>query len=357
MWSPECRNNPLRIILYMLKTSDFDYDLPKKCIAQEPIEPRDSSRLLVLHRDSGEIQHSQFKEISKFLQPGDLLVINTTRVIPARLFAQKISTGGRIELLLLRKEDQMSWEVLVGGKGLKPGTLVQVEAGPQAEIQADLGGSRRIIRFNTPIEEVLYEIGHVPLPPYIHKPINNPGRYQTVYALHSGSAAAPTAGLHFTEELVGSLSSLGINFAEITLHIGLDTFAPVTEDDPLKHTIHTEWFRINETAAAQINQAHAERRRIIAVGTTSVRALESASRYATKPDIVASMEGMTNLLILPGYKFKVVDVMVTNFHLPRSTLIMLVSAFASREMILDCYRIAIEQGYKFYSFGDAMLVT
>jgi S-adenosylmethionine:tRNA ribosyltransferase-isomerase len=334
-----------------MKTSDFDYHLPVESIAQTPVEPRDSSRLLVLDRKTGNVTHSFFHEIGKFLNPGDLLVLNQTRVIPARLFAHK-STGARVELLLLRREDLLTWECLVGGKGLSKGKLVSVENGPNAVIVETLDGSRRRIQFTVPIEPFFPTAGHVPLPPYIHTPLSDPERYQTVYAREPGSAAAPTAGLHFTPRLLDKLKKSGVKIAFVTLHVGLDTFAPVTEDDPAEHRIHTEWCELPQQTADLINQTRQQGRRIIAVGTTSVRTLESPKLgLPFKP-----FAGPTDLFILPGYKFKLVNVMITNFHLPRSTLLMLVSAFASREMILDTYEIAIKEGYRFYSFGDAMLI-
>jgi S-adenosylmethionine:tRNA ribosyltransferase-isomerase len=339
-----------------LKTTDFDYELPPDRIAQHPIEPRDASRLLVLDRRSGQVQHLIFRELGRFLRPGDLLVINQTRVIPARLYARKIPTGGRVELLLLRRVSAGVWEALVGGKGLVAGKRLQVEGGPLAEIQQVLEGPRRLVHFKDGLEQSLERIGHVPLPPYIHEPLQDPERYQTVYARQLGSAAAPTAGLHFTAQLIESLKDQGVGFASVTLHVGLDTFAPVTEENPQEHKIHTEWCQLSPQAADAINAAHRQGGRIVAVGTTSVRTLESAARDARAGDIVAPWEGPTELFILPGYSFKVVDAMITNFHLPQSTLIMLVSAFTGRQRILDLYHLAIEMQYRFYSFGDAMLI-
>jgi S-adenosylmethionine:tRNA ribosyltransferase-isomerase len=339
-----------------LKTSAFDYDLPPEYIAQTPVEPRDASRLMVIHRETGQLEHAIFRDIGRFLQPGDVLVLNQTRVIPARLFARKIPTGGRVELLLLRRQDAYTWEVLVGGKGLKPGKTVQVEDGPQAEILAVLEGPRRLVRFSQPPEEFWDAAGYMPLPPYIHVPLADPERYQTVFARQPGSAAAPTAGLHFTPRLLAELQQQGIRIANITLHVGLDTFAPVTEDRPEEHKIHTEWCRVDPQAARQINRAAAEGGRVVAVGTTAVRTLESAALHAGPEQVVAAYEGATDLFILPGYQFLAVDALVTNFHLPKSTLIMLVSAFAGRQQVLDAYRLAIQQGYRFYSFGDAMLI-
>lgn len=339
-----------------LKTFDFNYELPPERIAQHPIEPRDASRLLVLDRRSGEVRHTIFRDIGRFLQPGDLLVINQTRVIPARLYARKIPSGGRVELLLLRQVGEGIWEALVGGKGVIAGRRLQIEGGPQAEIRQVLEGPRRLVYFEDNLEQSLERIGHVPLPPYIHEPLQDPERYQTVYARQLGSAAAPTAGLHFTPLLIEALEGQGISFASLTLHVGLDTFAPVTEADPEEHEIHTEWCQLTPQAAEVINSTHRQGGRIVAVGTTSVRTLESAAGHAQAGDIVAPWEGPTELYILPGYSFKVVDAMITNFHLPQSTLIMLVSAFAGRERILDLYRQAIEMHYRFYSFGDAMLI-
>ncbi len=341
-----------------MRTSDFDYDLPGSFIAQTPLEHRDHSRLLVLDRKIGSINHSVFKDIGEFLRAGDLLVVNETRVIPARLFARKLPSGGRVEILLLRKRDDRTWEALVGGKGLSAGRQVQVESlkpwedAPLATVEAVLDGSQRLIRFDKPLESFLPGIGHVPLPPYIHTRLEDPERYQTVYARTSGSAAAPTAGLHFTPELISHLQVSGIRFAQVTLHVGLDTFSPVTEEDPLEHKMHSEWYEVSPDTIEQINQVKASGGRIIAVGTTSVRALESAAQAGT----LQPFQGTTDLFILPGYRFQVVDAMITNFHLPRSTLIMLVSAFASRERILNAYHVAMHANYRFYSFGDAMLI-
>jgi S-adenosylmethionine:tRNA ribosyltransferase-isomerase len=353
-----------------MKTSDFDYILPPESIAQTPIEPRDSSRLLVLRRDTGALEHAIFRDIGKYLHPGDLLVVNRTRVIPARIFARKL-TGGRVEVLLLRREDLLTWECLVGGKGLSVGKQLIVESddesrrispespksgdfGLRAEIVEVLEGSHRRLRFAEPIEPYFSKVGHVPLPPYIHEPLKDPERYQTVYAREPGSAAAPTAGLHFTTRLMDELKAQGINFAEVTLHVGLDTFAPVTEGNPEQHQIHTEWCEVPPVTVDAITRARQAGGRIIAVGTTSVRTLESAAKEGK--DSLLSYSGRTNLYILPGYRFKLVDAMITNFHLPKSTLIMLVSAFAGREQILHAYEVAMQEHYRFYSFGDAMLI-
>jgi len=334
-----------------MKTSDFDYHLPESSIAQTPAEPRDSSRLLVLHRNTGKLEHRIFRDVTDYLRAGDLLVLNQTRVIPARIYARK-ETGGRVELLLLRRRDDLTWEALVGGKGLRVGTLVKVEDGPEVEIMEILDGSERLIKFSEPIEPYFPKVGNVPLPPYIHEKLNDPERYQTVYAKEPGSAAAPTAGLHFTPRLLEELQVKGVKIAYVTLHVGLDTFAPVTEENPKEHKIHSEWCELSVETADLINETRERGGRVVAVGTTSVRTLESA----VGQDAILSYNGPTSLFILPGYQFNIVDAMITNFHLPKSTLLMLVSAFAGREKILETYQTAIKEGYRFYSFGDAMLI-
>jgi S-adenosylmethionine:tRNA ribosyltransferase-isomerase len=341
-----------------MKTADFDYTLPEKFIAQTPIEPRDASRLLVLDRVNGRMEHAVFREIGRYLKPGDLLVLNRTRVIPARLFGIK-STGGRVEVLLLHQLDERTWETLVGGKGLSLGRQIGIERGPIAEVVKVEEGSRRLIRFSEPIEPFLPSAGHVPLPPYIHEPLRDPERYQTVYAQTPGSAAAPTAGLHFTPQLLDHLRAQKIGISSVTLHVGLDTFAPVTETDPRRHRIHTEWCQLSEETAAAVNQTRQSGGRVIAVGTTSVRTLESAAKGLSESGdgLIPAFNGPTDLYILPGYTFRLVDGMITNFHLPKSTLIMLVSAFAGREHILSAYKVAKQKGYRFYSFGDAMLIV
>jgi S-adenosylmethionine:tRNA ribosyltransferase-isomerase len=338
-----------------MKTSDFDYHLPSECIAQTPVEPRHASRLMILNRTSNTPEDDQFINIGRYLEPGDLVVINQTRVIPARLFARK-PTGGRVELLLLKRIDMDVWEALVGGKGLNPGLQLTIEGGPAVEIIEKMEGSRRIIKFLEPIEDKLPGLGEMPLPPYIHTHLLNPERYQTVYATHTGSAAAPTAGLHFTPELISMLEEQGVRFARLTLHVGLDTFMPVKEDNPKEHVIHSEWCELTTEAVNLVHETKAAGKRVIAVGTTSVRTLETAAQICKEPGRVEPISGPTRLFILPGFQFKVVDAMITNFHLPRSSLIMLVSAFAGREKILDAYDKAIERGYHFYSFGDAMLI-
>jgi len=339
-----------------MRTADFDYDLPKERIAQTPVTPRHDSRLLVLHRENGEIEHEKFWDIDKYLSPGDLLVINETRVIPARIYAKKQPGGGKAEILLLKKLDPLTWRALGGGKGLKVGRKLTIQDGPEAEIIEVLDGPERMIRFSEPIDFYLESVGHVPLPPYIHEKLADPERYQTVYAKEPGSAAAPTAGLHFTPELMTKLDKQGVEFARLTLHVGLDTFAPVTEKDPRKHQIHTEWCELDQKSADKINEAKQQGGRIIAVGTTSVRTLETAARKAEDGNVVAPYSGPTKLYILPGFEFKAIDALITNFHLPKSTLLMLVSAFANRELILDTYREAVEENYRFFSFGDAMLI-
>ncbi|MCC6569645.1 MAG: tRNA preQ1(34) S-adenosylmethionine ribosyltransferase-isomerase QueA, partial [Anaerolineales bacterium] len=327
-------------------------NLPESSIAQTPAEPRDSSRLLVLHRADGKLEHRIFRDVTDHLNAGDLLVLNQTRVIPARIFARK-ETGGRVELLLLRRRDEVTWEALVGGKGLRVGRLAQVEDGPEVQIVDELNGSERLIQFSEPIEPYFSKVGNVPLPPYIHEKLNDPERYQTVYAKEPGSAAAPTAGLHFTPRLLEELQVKGVRVAYVTLHVGLDTFAPVNEENPEEHKIHSEWCELTQETADAINETRARGGRVIAVGTTSVRTLESA---AVGQDGIMSYHGPTSLYILPGYPFKIVDAMITNFHLPKSTLLMLVSTFAGRERILQTYEMAINEGYRFYSFGDAMLI-
>lgn len=311
---------------------------------------------MILDRKSGSVSHSVFNQIGDHLNPGDLLVLNETRVIPARLYASKLPGGGRVELLLLHKVDELSWEVLVGGKGAKVGRQLKVDDGPEAGVIEILSGARRLIRFQEQIEGFLPYVGHVPLPPYIKKSLKDPERYQTIYARQPGSAAAPTAGLHFTQKLIDKLNAQGIRFTTITLHVGLDTFAPVTEEDPRQHIIHKEYCQITPDAVQVINDTRRAEGRIIAVGTTSVRTLESAALLASEGEVVGTFEGPTDLFILPGFKFQVVDAMVTNFHLPRSSLIMMVSAFCGRKTILDAYELAKEQHYRFYSFGDAMLI-
>lgn len=326
-------------------------------IAQTPSEPRDTSRLLVLDRKTGAIEHRIFRDVGEYLRAGDLLVLNQTRVIPARIYARKQS-GGRVELLLLRQHDPFTWQALVGGKGLSTGTSIEVEGGPVAKVTAELEGAERLIRFVAPIEPMLRDKGTVPLPPYIHEKLVDSERYQTVYSRSPGSAAAPTAGLHFTTDLLQQLQTRGVAIGYITLHIGLDTFAPVTESDAKQHKIHTEWCTLPLETASLVNETREKGGRVVAVGTTSVRTLESAARRARLQGLpgIAPFTENTDLYILPGFQFALVDAMITNFHLPKSTLLMLVSAFAGREQILQTYELAKREGYRFYSFGDAMLI-
>jgi S-adenosylmethionine:tRNA ribosyltransferase-isomerase len=305
----------------------------------------------VFDRATGEITHSKFSDISKFLRKDDLLVINKTRVFPGRLSAWK-DTGGKVEVLLLKRISDTCWEVLVGGKRIQRGKRLTFPENIQGKIVDVLEGSRRIIEFDQAVDNLLDQIGEIPLPPYIHERLQDPERYQTVFSEQIGSAAAPTAGLHFTKELMGELKEKDIDFAEITLHVGLDTFAPVTEEIVEEHKIHTEWCEVEEEAAKKINKTKLKDQRVIAVGTTSVRTLESAAyEGGVKP-----ISGPTGLFIYPGYRFQVVDCMVTNFHLPQSSLLMLVSAFMGRDHVMRCYEEAIRERYRFYSFGDAMLI-
>lgn len=336
-----------------MRTSDFDYNLPPEFIAQTPSEPRDAARLLVLDRATGSIWHHHVRDLPDLLDPGDVVILNQTRVLPARLRARKVPTGGRAELLLLKRLDARQWEVLIGGRGMRPGRRLAVKGGPLATIIADLGQGRRVVEFEEPITPLLERIGETPLPPYIHQPLTQPERYQTVFARDPGSAAAPTAGLHFTPELLERLSRRGIGLAWVTLHIGLDTFAPVTADDPTRHTIHSEWCRLPAETAEAANAARSRGSRLVAVGTTTARTLETATQHDGS---IRPFEGETSLFILPGYRFRAVSALLTNFHLPRSTLLLMVSAFAGRERVLEAYRVAMAEGYRFYSFGDAMLI-
>jgi len=334
-----------------MKTSDFDYKLPAGFIAQTPVEPRDSSRLMVLNRTDGSISHQRFYELDQLLQEGDVLVFNDSRVMPARLIGRKADTGGKVELLLLRRLEPGLWETVVKpSRSLRVGVRVELD-GLDGEVVERGEGAVRIVRFSD--EQALERAGQVPLPPYIHRTLDNPERYQTVYSRVKGSAAAPTAGLHFTPGLLNRLESKGIQFAFVTLHIGLDTFSPIRVEDPSRHTIHKEYGELSAEVAQQLTLAREEGRRVIAVGTTSVRLLEQASLSG---DGIEDFRGWTDLLILPGHRFNAVDAMITNFHLPRTTLLMLVAAFAGQSLILRAYREAIDSGYRFYSFGDAMLI-
>ncbi|MBL7208912.1 MAG: tRNA preQ1(34) S-adenosylmethionine ribosyltransferase-isomerase QueA [Dehalococcoidia bacterium] len=341
-----------------MKTSDFDYRLPPQLIAQTPVEPRDQSRLMVLHRASGSLEHRRFHEVSDYLESGDCLVFNNSRVIPARLLGHKSDSAANVELLLLRRLDVNVWEALVRpGRKLGVGARINLGNGPDdpntlmtAEVLEREEGGIRVLRFSD--ERFLQQIGEVPLPPYIHTPLAQPERYQTVYAQVEGSAAAPTAGLHFTPRLLGELQQRGVRFAFVTLHIGLDTFRPVRVEDPHHHPIHKEYGELSSEAAALLNQTKKEGKRVIAVGTSTVRLIEAATQTAT----VHPFAGWVDLFILPGYQFRTTDAAITNFHLPRSTLLMLVSAFAGRDFILRAYEQAKSLGYRFYSLGDAMLI-
>ena len=343
-----------------MKTSDFDYHLPPELIAQTPAEPRDRSRLMVLSRGDGSIEHRRFFEIIEFLRPGDVLVFNDSRVIPARVFGHKRDGGGRVELLLLKRLESGVWEALArAGRRLSPGTVIELgeeEIPPtRGEVIGRGEGGVRVIRFSE--EEALERLGNVPLPPYIHAPLSDPERYQTVYSRVKGSVAAPTAGLHFTPELLEHIHGEGIRFAFVTLHVWLDSFRPIRDEDPREHHMHREYCEISEEVSHELTRAKNGGGRIICVGTTSVRAVEHAALEAeSSEEPIRPFRGWTNLLILPGHSFQMVDGLITNFHLPRSTLLMLVSAFAGREFTQRAYEEAIALGYRFYSFGDAMLV-
>jgi len=345
-----------------VRTDDFDYDLPSGLIAQEPARPRDSCRLLVLHRASGQMDHRTFSDLGEYLSEGDVLVVNETRVLPARLKGVKDATGGVVEVLLLRERYSGAWECLVKpGRRLKPGARMVFADGAMSGLIVDTidDGGGRLVQFTLAAGErsfldIVHRIGEVPLPPYITRPVEDPELYQTVFSRDERSAAAPTAGLHFTPELLEELASSGVRVETIELDVGIDTFRPVSEDDPEAHHIHTEHFRVSKRTAEVVNEAHARGSRVIAVGTTSVRALESACDAESGK--VAASEGATSLYILPGYRFRVVDAMVTNFHVPRSTLLMMVSAFAGRGQIVGAYAIARDERYRFLSFGDAMLI-
>jgi S-adenosylmethionine:tRNA ribosyltransferase-isomerase len=336
----------------LMKTADFVYDLPPELIAQTPIEPRDASRLLLLDRSTGAFEHRHFYELPDLLKLGDLLVANESRVIPARIFAYKTQSGGAIEILLLRRLSDLDWQALLRGHRLRVGTSIEVTPDLNAEIIEHTPTGEFIIRFNRPIDDQLDRVGVMPLPPYIHARLDDPNRYQTVYAHTPGSAAAPTAGLHFTPALIDRLKARDIDMIYVTLHVGLDTFKPVETEDVEQHHIHSEYMQFDQATAFQIQQAKSAGRRIIAVGTTAVRVLESAARHNFQPFI-----GDTNLFIYPGFEFRAIDGMITNFHLPRSSLLMLVSAFAGKEKIDRAYAEAVAQRYRFFSFGDAMLIV
>ena len=365
-----------------MRAAEFDYDLPPELIAQKPVEPRDTSRLMVVNRGTGEILHRRFYDLPAFLDPGELMVYNQTQVIRARLFAVK-PTGGKVEILLLRPRNDgpgtglsaretRTWETLVGGRRVRPGmtlTLLDGAGGAPIDAQAEVieQGERamRVLRFDQPILPLTEEIGITPLPPYIHETLEDDEVYQTVYARRPGSAAAPTAGLHFTPELLHDLRERGVRSAFVTLHIGLDTFQPVGEERIEEHQMHSEYCVIRPEVARDVNQAKLKGKRVVAVGTTSVRVLETAAleavegeacRHSCPWQTVAAFEGETDLFIYPGYEFRAVDALITNFHLPRSTLLMLVAAFAGKELMERAYDEAIDRDYRFYSFGDAMLI-
>ena len=340
-----------------LKKSDFYFDLPPELIAQDPLEDRSSSRLLSLNKLTGEVSHHIFREVPNFLRPGDCLVLNNTKVIPARLLGCREGTGGHVEVLLLSRKESDVWETLVKpGKKCKPGTKLSFGDGLlKAEVLDTLEEGNRLIKFyyDGIWEEVLDRLGEMPLPPYITHKLKDKNRYQTVYAKYEGSAAAPTAGLHVTKELLAQIEAQGIKVVFVTLHVGLGTFRPVKEENVLDHHMHSEWYQVSEEAARTINETKQSGGRVICVGTTSCRTLESA---ADENGIVKAGSGDTQIFIYPGYQFKVLDGLITNFHLPESTLVMLVSALAGREHVLAAYQEAIEQKYRFFSFGDAMII-
>ena len=340
-----------------MKTSDFFYDLPEELIAQDPLEDRTASRLLVLNRETGAIEHKIFSDVIDYLNEGDCLVINNTRVIPARLIGEKEGTGGKVEVLLLKRRANDVWETLVKpGKKLRPGARVTFGDGRlKAEILEIAEEGNRLVRFYYEgiFEEILDSLGEMPLPPYITHKLEDKEMYQTVYAKYDGSAAAPTAGLHFTKELLSKIEEKGIKIASITLHVGLGTFRPVKVDDVNNHHMHTEWYEVNAEAADIINETKRNGGRVICVGTTSCRTIESV---ADENGYMKAKTGETDIFIYPGYKFKVMDGLITNFHLPESTLVMLVSAFAGKENVLAAYETAVKERYRFFSFGDAMIL-
>jgi len=355
-----------------MNVTDFDYDLPEHFIAQEPIEPRDSSKLMHLDRDTGEITHHVFSDIIDMIHPNDVLVMNNTRVIPARLRAFKAETGGKVEILLLNQLDDTRWQVLIGGRNVNPGMILRFDQSDvTCQVVEQLDASERIVQFSKPVNDLLVDLGEMPLPPYIHHRLDDAERYQTIYSKIKGSAAAPTAGLHFTPELLIALSRKGVKLAYCTLHIGLDTFQPVKVDQIQDHKIHSEYATLDSQNAKIINDAKLAGGRIIAVGTTSTRTLETAGILSAGGDPsdpsasenmcpwrpVIAFEQDTQLFIYPGYKWRAVDAMITNFHLPKSTLLMMLSAFAGRETMLNAYEIAKQENYRFFSFGDAMFIT
>ena len=338
-----------------LKKSDFYYDLPEELIAQTPAEPRDSSRLLVYHRDTRQLEHKIFRDVIDYLKAGDVLVVNRTRVLPARVYAHT-EHGGAVEVLLLKRLDLTRWEVLVRpGRKCRPGAHLIVNEELSLRVLSVTDSGERIVEFmyDGTFEDILSRVGTMPLPPYIHEKLTDPERYQTVYSKENGSAAAPTAGLHFTPELLECIRAKGVEIAEVLLHVGLGTFRPVKEENVLDHKMHSEYFEISAEAAEIVNRAKKEGRRVICVGTTSVRTVETV---ADEHGFLRPCKGNTEIFIYPPYKFKCVDALITNFHLPESTLLMLVSALCSREEIMRVYRTAVEERYRFFSFGDAMLI-
>lgn len=340
-----------------MNVKDYDYDLPEELIAQDPLEDRSSSRLMVLDRQTGDVEHRHFTDILEYLHPGDCLVINNTKVIPARLFGVKEDTQAKIEVLLLKRKKNDIWETLVKpGKKAKPGTKLVFGNGLlTAEVVDVVEEGNRLIQFHYDgiFEEILDQLGQMPLPPYITHQLKDKNRYQTVYAKYDGSAAAPTAGLHFTKELLQKVKDMGVDIAEVTLHVGLGTFRPVKVENVLDHHMHSEFYMVSQEAADKINRAKESGHRVIAVGTTSTRTLEAA---ADENGRLHETSGWTEIFIYPGYQFKVIDALITNFHLPQSTLVMLVSALAGREHVLHAYEIAVKERYRFFSFGDAMLI-
>ncbi len=341
-----------------MKLSEFSYDLPKELIAQDPLEDRTSSRLMLLDKDSGEVRHDVFSNIIDYLNPGDCLVLNDTKVIPARLIGTKADTGAQIEVLLLKRRENDIWETLVKpGKKAKPGCEITFGDGLlKAKVSDIVQEGNRLIQFQYEgiFEEILDQLGQMPLPPYITHQLKDRSRYQTVYAVNDGSAAAPTAGLHFTMDLLDKIKKKGIDIAKVTLHVGLGTFRPVKEENILNHHMHSEYFQIGQEAADKINHAKRNGGRVISVGTTSCRTLESA---VDSNGLVQAVSGDTEIFIYPGYEFKAIDALITNFHLPESTLLMLVSALAGRESVLNAYETAVKEKYRFFSFGDAMFIN
>lgn len=340
-----------------MKTSDFYFELPEELIAQTPLEKRDESRLMTVSRQTGDIEHRKFRDIKEYLRKGDVLVLNDTRVLPARLIGEKVPTGAKMEFLLLKRIDMDTWQVMVKpGKRAKPGSEFSFGDGSlRATVEDIADEGTRIVRFEYEgvFESVLDELGSMPLPPYIKETLQDKERYQTVYSKHSGSAAAPTAGLHFTPELLEDIRAMGVEIAYITLHVGLGTFRPVKMESIEEHQMHSEFYTIDQSEADKINLAKSQGNRVIAVGTTSCRTLETAADTTGR---LHASSGWTDIFIYPGYKFKLVDAIITNFHLPESTLIMLVSAFSTREQVLRAYNEAVSEGYRFFSFGDSMFI-